>query len=138
MIEKKGEDDGVHLVGFGKGEGFSYQPSQALAQGAVEAFNMVGVSFGLALGELVISNDFGIRFPNISKTMRCFVGSGNGFPQRKTRFAASVTDGKGHHLPGASTERQPNPAFVFTALDKTPNLVQFQFLSFLKLVQCCL
>ena len=128
----------MHLVGFGKGEGFSYQSSQALAQGAVEAFDMVGVGFGLALGELMARNHFRIRFPNIGKTVRCFVGSGNGFPQRKTRFAAPIANGKSHDLPGAPTERQPNPAFVFAAFDKTPNLVQFQFIPFLKLFQSCL
>ena len=134
-VDEEREDGEVHLVGFGKGEGFSDQSSQTLAQGAVETFDMVCARFGVTLGELLLGNDFGIRFPNIGKAVRFFVSVGNGLPQRKTGLLATISNGKRHHLASAPTQRQPNPAFVFASFDETPNLVQFQFIAFLKLGQ---
>ncbi len=70
----------MHLVGFGKGEGFSNQSGQTLSQRAIETLDMVCVGFGVALGQLISSNHFGISFPDVSEAMGFFVGIGNRLP----------------------------------------------------------
>ena len=42
-MEKECEDDAMHGVRFRKGKGFAHQST--LAQGAVEAFDVVGAGF---------------------------------------------------------------------------------------------
>ncbi len=135
VVEEESESDSMHLVRFGKGESFSHESSQTLAQGAVETFHMIGARFGVALRELVGGNDIRIRLPDVSKTMRLFVGVGNGFPHEKTGLLAPIANGKRHHLPGAPTQGQPNPAFVLASFHEAPNLVQLQFITLLKLFQ---
>ena len=135
VVEKESENNGVHLVRFRKGKRFSHQAPQTLAQGAVEAFDMVCARFGVTLRELMGGDDFGIRLPNIGKAVRFFVGVGNCLPQKTTGLLATISDGKGHHLPSPPTQGQPNPAFVFAPFDETPYLVQFQFIAFLKCLQ---
>ena len=50
---EEGKDNQVHVVSFGKGESFSHEAAQPLAQSAVEALDVVGARFGVALGELL-------------------------------------------------------------------------------------
>lgn len=94
-MQKEGENNFVHLVGFGKGESFAHQASQSLAQSAVEAFDMFGARFGVALGELVLGDDLGIRFPDVGKTVGFLVSLGNGVPQLQAGFPAAIADGDG-------------------------------------------
>ena len=70
----------MHLVCFGERHGFSHQASQSAPQGAVEALDVIGVGFGLTLGELVLGDDFGISLPNVSEAVRRFVRCWNGCP----------------------------------------------------------
>ena len=131
-MKEAGEDNQVHMVSFGKGEGFSHQASQPLAQVAVEALDVICARFGVDLGELRSGDDLGIRLPDVGEAVGFLVGIGDDFPQPKAGLFATVADGQGHHLAGAPTQRQPNPPFVFAPLHETLDLVQFEFVPFLK------
>lgn len=122
-MDEECENNNVHEIRLGEREGFSNQSRQSLAQGAVETFDMVGIGFGLALGELIGLDDFGVSFPYVGIAVRLFVRSGNRLPQLAAGSGSPVSHHKRHNLPRAPTERQPNPALVFAPFDKAPNLV---------------
>ena len=122
----------VHDIRLGKGEGFSHEAPQTLAQSAIEAFAMVGLGFGLILRKLLCRDNAGISLPNVGKAVRLFISFWNRLPQFFAGFSAATADDKSYHLARAPTECQPNSAFIFTAQHKTPEFIQFQDITSLK------
>ncbi len=97
----------MHGVTFGKGGGFSREPSHSLAQRAVEAFQMVSRATCLALLELLLRHDASISVPDVSVAVRLFVSGRNRLPQLSTRRLAATPNSKSHNLAGASAQGQP-------------------------------
>lgn len=97
----------MHGVTFGKGGGFSRQPSHSLAQRAVEAFQMISWAACLALLELLRRHNASISVPDVSVAMPLFVSGRNRLPQLSTRRLAATPDGKSHNLAGAAAQGQP-------------------------------
>ena len=77
-------------------------------------------------------NHAGISFPDVGKAMRLFVRVRNGLPQLLAGSSPSTANDKSDHLPGAPTQGQPNPAFVFAAQNETPQFIQLQNIAFLE------
>ena len=102
-VNEECENNFVHEVYLREGAGFSHQTGGSLAQGAVETFDVVCARFGLALCQLMSADDFGIRLPDVSKTVGDFVRVGNGVPQLLAGSLASTANDKSHDLPGAPT-----------------------------------
>ena len=46
-MQEEMDSDFVHFLAFGKGKGLAHEPPEALAQGIVEAFDVVGGAFGV-------------------------------------------------------------------------------------------
>lgn len=132
-MNEKGESDEMPMVGFGERHGFSHQAAQAPAQGAVKAFDMVGVGFGGTLSELFFGNDLRIRLPDVGEAVRRFVRSGNRLPQLATCGFAATAHHKSYDLARAAAERDPDPALVFATPHKAPDLIQLQHIAWLGL-----
>lgn len=88
----------MHGVAFGKGGGFSCEPSHPLAQGAIESFEVVGGAACLALQQLLLGHNASISIPDVSIAMRLFVRRRNRLPQPSTRRLAATANGKSHDL----------------------------------------
>lgn len=127
LHEKKAKDDEVHEDGFGEGESFTGESSQALAQREVEPLDVVGLSFFFAARlMLLLRQHFLIRFPQVAKAKSALVVSGNLVPQSAARSGTAVTPMPSHDLPCPSAQRHPQPHRLLFALDKAPEFVQLQ------------
>lgn len=124
--------DLVHEVGFGKGGGFTGESADSLAQGAIESLNVVGWPISGRLLKLLTGHDPRIGFPDVSKAAPDFVSLGNPAPENAAGFHAPAPDGKSYNLPGAPTQSQPQPAFVFPFEHECPCFIEFQLIAFFK------
>lgn len=66
MIQEQADSAFMHKARFGKGQDFSKEAAQALAQGVVETLNMVGGAFGIGSAMLGGGQDVMITFQIIS------------------------------------------------------------------------
>jgi hypothetical protein len=99
----------MHRVDFGKRQRASHQPRKSLAHRVAES---------LAGTILIRWHDGLTRFPKVDVPQAAFVALGNALPQQLTRFEAAPTQSIGHGLACATTQRQPQPAFVFALFNK--------------------
>ena len=126
------DSDVVHEVGFGKGSGLAGEPADSLAQGAVEAFDVVGRPTRLTLLQLCCRHHATIGFPDVSKTACGFVSWWDAAPQHPASRHAPAAEGVSHNLPRAPTQSQPQPFLVFAFQDPCPDFIQFQFIPHFK------
>jgi hypothetical protein len=115
--------DGTDVVGqlFGKRQGFAHQTGNALSQGIVETFNVIG--FPSVLGDGLVSSrwDYAligvivIRMePGLFTVHHRDLG-----PQRCGTVPTAIADVKRHDLVGGGVHGDPNPlpvAFLCTKL----------------------
>lgn len=108
-VDEERENNSMHGVRFREGEGFSHQSRESLAQGAVEALDVICVGLGLTLRELVRRDNFGVSLPDVRETVRLLIRFWNGLPQFLASSLAASSNDKGHDLACAPTQRQPEP-----------------------------
>ncbi len=115
-------------VGLRKGEGFADEAGEALAEGVVEAFDMVGQPgvFTRCLMLFVGNNAF-VGPPEVGVDGSSPVALGNGTPQLLAGGFTPPADHTGDDLPCGSAQRQPDPAFVTFVTHERPQLVKLQF-----------
>ena len=114
---------------FGEREGLAYQTSNALPQGVIEAFDVMGFPRLLrdgfvplrrhhsGVGVLVIRMEGGL-FPVDQRHLR---------PQRFGTVTTAIPDMKRHDLAGDGVHGDPDSWLVCLFLHKTPHLVGFGF-----------
>ena len=91
MVEEKPKRALVHLVVFGKGERFSHEAPDALAQRVVPAFEMISRPALFAAPMLCGRYHLRVGRPEVGETQLAFVGLWNTLSQQTTgRFAATA------------------------------------------------
>ncbi len=127
-VEKEADDEFVHVVAFGKGEGFADQPPHALTDGVIEAFDMIGgAAFGVGGAVLGGGQDIVIAFQLIGVQEPLAVGGGDAGIELSGGGVVARPQGVGHDLAGAPVEGQPQPDHPApTMTDKGPHFIQFQ------------
>lgn len=98
-----------------------------LAQGIVEAFNMVGEAAVFA-HSLVLSlrNNGLVSPPEVAIKDTLLVVSRDSVPELFACCLTPSTDHASYDLPRSLTEHQPDPALVLFMTHKRPQLVKFQ------------
>ena len=73
----------MHFQGFTEGTGFAHEDAAALAQGAVDSFDDVGLSFALGTGPVLPAGQhLGVGFPAVGKIpAMAVVAVGQGLPK---------------------------------------------------------
>ena len=92
----------VHEIAFGKGGGLTSETPDSLAQGAIEAFNVIGRPVDWALLQRLGRNNAGISLPDVGKAVSGFVGLRNPAPEDTAGFHSSASQSKGYNLSGAT------------------------------------
>ena len=121
----------VKAIRFRKGKRFAHKASKPLTQGVVEPLNVSRLPTFLAKRLMVcaqMTKDVRIGFPKIAEGSTVAIRAWNPGPESPTALFTPVTDEEGDNLPGAPTERQPNPTLVLLAPDEASHLVEFQYI----------
>ena len=102
--DKKFESDFMKFSFLGKGKGFSHESSQALSQGIIPPFNVVGLPALFAHGGMgFFGKNRRVGIPEIAKRPASFVRVGNAFPEFFRTLLTSRTNDVGHHLASSTT-----------------------------------
>jgi hypothetical protein len=105
-------DQVVHIHGFGERERFAHIPCQLLAQGAVPAFHVIGLPAVFADTAMRLGRkNFLVRIPEIAEGVITAIRGGDFVPQPLAGGRAVIPDDKSDNLPGAPTQRGPEPVF---------------------------
>ena len=124
-------------ISFGKGQGFSHIPTDALAEGIVPAFNMGGFAGVFADAPMRFDRKDGrVGVPEIAETHASPVRGGNSVPEPPTRAFASVANHEGDDLAGPAAQRHPEPPFPGAFPDKRPDFIEFQPVVGLRGLEC--
>ena len=117
---------------FGEGEGFTNETRHTLAQGEIEAFDVVGFSlpFG-ARAMLLLGHNTLVTGIKVGVTRACFVGVWNLGPQTVATERIPFAVPPRHHLTRAPRKSNPDPHSILLMAHKRPHLIQFQRLVFL-------
>ena len=106
--EEESDVDEVHEVAFGKGKRLAGEAPDALPEGEVESLDMVCLTFSLGAGAvLVVRHNALIGAPEVSEDKPRLVSVWNLLPQLSAAHHRARAVVPGHHLPGATTERDP-------------------------------
>lgn len=97
----------VHLEAFGKRKGLAHEPPQALAQGVVEALDVVGGAFGIRGLVSRGGQDVAIAFQMIGARRALTVSGWDAGPKQLSRGVIARPQGMSDDLAGAPTEGQP-------------------------------
>lgn len=113
---------------FGKRKRFSNQSRNALAECAVESFDMTGLPRFLSNGPVSVCRyNFLIRFPKIRIADRALtVNTRKRFPQFFRILPSPAPDIKSNYHTGISVKSEPYPSFYFLFADKTPHFIWFK------------
>ncbi len=106
-------------MALGKRECLSHQSRHALAQGAVESLDMVGLSLLFSRGVMLFwRDDVGVGSPEVGEAGARFVRIGNFFPQLAQCDVVPWARHLRHNLAGSTAQRQPNPHLLALAKHK--------------------
>jgi hypothetical protein len=98
-VKEQVQANEVHVVRLGEGEGASNKASQALTNGQVKAFDVIGETRGLADSlMIIIGNDGPVGVPEVCKADALLEEGGNGVPKLPTGGDASSADDAGDNL----------------------------------------
>jgi len=113
-----------------KRQGFPHKAAQALPQGVVPTFHMVGGPARFAdrpmLGRW---HHFLPAFPKIGEGQTVAIRPGQAIPQPLTSFVTAVAEGKGHNLARPTAHHGPEPHLIDFGADKTPGFIAFQHIA---------
>jgi hypothetical protein len=129
VVAMQEELDGkfVHLGAFGKRKGLAHQPPQALAQGVVEALDVVGGAFGIRGLVLSGGQDVMIAFQMIGAHRALTISGWDAGPKQLSRGVIAWPQGISDDLAGTPAEGQPQPDDPTPPpTDKGPHFIQFQ------------
>ena len=124
-MQEEAASDLMDLNGFGEGEAFADEATQALAQRVVEAFDVIRGAFGGGGSTLGGGQDVVVAFPMIGVQPALTVSGWDAAPQEARRGVIARAERVGHDLAGASAQRQPRRLPV-AVTHEAPQLVQFQ------------
>ena len=104
-MQEEADDALVHEGAFGEGEGFAHEAGEALAQGVVKAFNVVGGA--TMIGGLVLfwRKDVVIAVQVSGLEVRRLVGGRNPTPEQPGGGIPPGTEGRGDDLTGTAALR---------------------------------
>lgn len=113
---------------FGKGQRLPDQTRHPVAQGVVEAFDVVGEAAVLARRDVAVFREGqGVGFPIVGVTDGGLaVGLRQGVPQGLCACSAAVADMYADDGAGLPVQGQPDPLLVAFVADEGPQLVAFQ------------
>ena len=97
-MDEEVNGDAMHEVRFREGGSLWCQAAHALAQSAIEAFEVVGWASLVALLKLLLGHDAGVGIPDVGtaasgKAASGFVSQRNAAPQHTARCFAATADG---------------------------------------------
>ena len=114
-------------ISFGKRQGFSHIPPDALPKGVVPAFDMGGFAGFLADAPMGFNRKHGrIGVPEIADARTSPVRSGNAAPEPSTGAFAAVADHEGDDLARPAAQRHPKPPFPRPFPHERPDLVELE------------
>ena len=126
-MQEEMDSDFVHFGAFGKRKGLAHEPPEALAQGVVEAFDVIGGAFGVRglmlagrQGVVITLQMIGMQWP---RSVRL------GYPRPQATGGGIIarSQGVGDDLASTPTQRQPEPDHPPAAVaNERPQLIQFQ------------
>lgn len=108
-MQEEADSDLMHLNGFGEGEGFTDESTQALAQRVIEALDRVRGTFCRGGPMLGGGQNVVIAFPVSGVQPTLPVGGRNTVPEKTRCGIIAWAECVSHDLAGASTQRQPQP-----------------------------
>jgi len=116
----------VHNLRLGKGERHAHKTGEALAQRAIPALHMSGLSRLFAYSRVVLfGNHTNIDFQKVGKAMALAILLRNRLPQSLTRLFTPLPNRIRHHLTRLAAQGDPNPRVIRFFEDKRPQFVQF-------------
>ena len=119
--------DGVIAIRLGKGQRFAAVASQALAQGVIPAFLMVGVTaFANSNHQLMSRKSERIGVPAVNHQLAVTIVGWQAVTQLGTGHLGAIPNGLGHDLARTAAHSRPQPPLKELLTDKTPSFVQFQ------------
>ena len=126
-MQEELDGDFVHFGAFGKRKGLAHESPEALAQGVVEAFDMVGGAFGVRGLMLAGRQDVVITLQMIRIQRALTVSRWDTRPKEPGGGVIAWPQGIRDDLAGAPAEGQPQPDHSTPAMThKSPQFIQFQ------------
>lgn len=109
----------MHVKGLRKRQCFPHKPTQVLTQGIVPAFDMIGLTTGLAHRTvLFLINNRCIGLPEIGITGPYLKAFRDAIPKATTSDLTSITHGVSDDLTGVTAQHDPHPDLIRFAENK--------------------
>ena len=126
-MQEELDGDFVHFGAFGKRKGLAHEPPEALAQGIVEAFDVVGGAFGVRGLMLAGRQDVVIALQMIGIQRALTLSRWDTGPKEPGGGVIAWPQGIRDDLAGAPAQRQPQPDHSTPAMThKSPQFIPFQ------------
>ena len=115
----------MHGQRFTERTGLAHEHAAALAQGAVECFDNVGLALALGTGPVLPAGQhFGVGFPLVGKIPAvAVIPVGQRLPELTQRRFTSVAQRPAHDAPPGAFDHEPQPDFALFAAHKAPQLI---------------
>ena len=128
MMEEVEDRADVVIELLGKGEGLAAQAADTLAQGVVEALDVIGLPRLLASGLVAFGRkDGGVGVPEVAVADRAHpVLRWQRVPQLASRFCGAVTNCHANHFAGFTVEGEPNPLHLLLVAHVRPELIALE------------
>ena len=118
----------MHGQGFAEGAGLAHEHAAALAQGAIDGFDDVGLALALGTGPVLPARQhLGVGFPLVGKIPAvAVIPAGQGLPELAQRGFAPAAQRPAHDAPPGAFDRKPQPDLALFVAHEAPELIEFQ------------
>ena len=126
-MNEQAQGEIVHAFALGEGERFAHEAAQSLTQGAVPAFDVVGLALGFAAQAVrALGEHPFVGQPKVAAGRPAAVVRGDALAQGTGTFGRTIPHEEGDDLAGLAAKRDPHPAGVGLGANEAPEFVQLQ------------
>lgn len=127
VVQKEPQTNLMHLLGLAERERLAHEPRQPLAQGIVEALDVVGLPAAFAYRNVLrFGNNLLVSVPEVRERHGTAQKWRHLLPEQAAGRFAAVSNRKSDDLACAAAQGEPDPALVLAASHKRPQLIEFQ------------
>ena len=118
----------MHGQGFAEGAGLAHEHAAALAQGAVDGFDDVGLALALGTGPVLPARQhLGVGLPLVGKIPAvAVIPAGQRLPELAQRGFAPAAQRPAYDAPPGAFDDEPQPDFALSVAHEAPQLIEFQ------------